>query len=70
MLALNHRRIIFFGSEFLDRKFAVMIEGSWLPVPFLQSQREKDFEDRIGFIPALPAPDKNNQTSTLMEVGH
>ena len=56
----------FFGSEFLDRKFAVMIEGSWLPVPFLQSQPEKNFEDRIGFIPALPVPYKDNQTSTLM----
>jgi|SRR5215467_7703543 len=55
-----------FGSEFLDRKFAVMIEGSWLPVPFLQSQPEKNFENRIGFIPALPVPYKNNQTSTLM----
>jgi len=56
----------FFGSEFLDRKFAVMIEGSWLPVPFLQSQPQKNFEDRIGFIPTLPVPYKNNQTSTLM----
>ena len=55
-----------FGSEFLDRKFAVMIEGSWLPVPFLQRQPEKNFEDRIGFIPTLPVPYKNNQTSTLM----
>jgi len=56
----------FFESEFLDRKFAVMIEGSWLPVPFLQSQPKKNFEDRIGFIPMLPVPYKNNQTSTLM----
>jgi multiple sugar transport system substrate-binding protein len=56
----------FFGSEFLDRKFAVMIEGSWLPVPFLQSQPEKNFENRIGFISALPVPNKSNQTSTLM----
>ena len=56
----------FFGSEFLDRKFAVMIEGSWLPVPFLQTQSEKEFEDKVGFIPALPVPYKNNQTSTLM----
>jgi multiple sugar transport system substrate-binding protein len=43
-----------------------MIEGSWLPVPFLQSQPEKNFEDRIGFIPTLPVPYKKNQTSTLM----
>ncbi|HEY7571393.1 MAG TPA: extracellular solute-binding protein [Nitrososphaeraceae archaeon] len=55
-----------FGLEFLDRKFAVMIEGSWLPVPFLQNMTEKDFEDRVGFIPALPVPSKNNTTSTLM----
>ena len=43
-----------------------MIEGSWLPVTFLQRQSEKEFEDKIGFIPALPVPYKNNQTSTLM----
>jgi multiple sugar transport system substrate-binding protein len=55
-----------FGLEFLDRKFAVMIEGSWLPVPFLQNMTEKEFEDRIGFIPALPVPSKINNTSTLM----
>jgi multiple sugar transport system substrate-binding protein len=56
----------YWGREFLDRKFAVMIEGSWLPVPFLQNMTVKTFEDRIGFIPALPVPYKNNQTSTLM----
>ncbi len=55
-----------FGLEFLDRKFAVMIEGSWLPVPFLQNMTERDFEDRVGFIPALPVPSKNNTSSTLM----
>jgi multiple sugar transport system substrate-binding protein len=56
----------FWGLEFLDRKFAVMIEGSWLPVAFLQNMSEKDFEDKIGFIPTLPVPYKNNRTSTLM----
>ena len=56
----------FWGQEFLDRKFAVMIEGSWLPVPFLQRHSEKEFEDKVGFIPALPVPYKNNETSTLM----
>jgi multiple sugar transport system substrate-binding protein len=56
----------FWGLEFLERKFAVMIEGSWLPVSFLQRQSEKEFEDKIGFIPALPVLYKNNQTSTLM----
>jgi multiple sugar transport system substrate-binding protein len=56
----------FWGLEFLDRKFAVMIEGSWLPVAFLQNMSAKDFEDKIGFIPTLPVPYKNNRTSTLM----
>ena len=48
----------YWGQEFLDRKFAVMIEGSWLPswLPqsFFQRQSARDFEDKIGFIPALP----------------
>ncbi len=43
-----------------------MIEGSWLPVTFLQRQSEKEFEDKVGFLPALPVPYKNNRTSTLM----
>ena len=37
----------FSDQEFLDRKFAVMIEGSWLPVPFLQRHPEKNFEDKL-----------------------
>ena len=56
----------FWGLEFLDRKFAIMIEGSWLPLTFLQRQSEKSFEDRVGFIPMLPVPYKNNMTSTLI----
>ena len=38
-----------------------MIEGSWLPVTFLQNQSKNAFEDKIGFIPVLPVPYKNNQ---------
>src|SRR5690349_14893042 len=63
---IKPQRNHFYGLEFLERKFAVMIEGSWLPVSFLQRQSEKEFEDKIGFIPALPVLYKNNQTSTLM----
>ncbi len=51
----------FWGKEFLDRKFAIMIEGSWMPKEFGQ-----DFENRIGFIPMFPVPYETNQTSTLM----
>jgi ABC-type glycerol-3-phosphate transport system substrate-binding protein len=43
-----------------------MIEGSWLPITFLQNQSKKSFEDRIGFVPALPVSYENNRTSTLM----
>jgi multiple sugar transport system substrate-binding protein len=51
----------FWGEEFLDREFAVMIEGSWMPRDFVQ-----DFEKRIGYIPMFPVPYEGNQTSTLM----
>lgn len=53
----------FWGNEFLDRKFAVMIEGSWMPRQFVPIQ---DFENRIGFLPMFPVPSEDNQTSTLM----
>jgi multiple sugar transport system substrate-binding protein len=51
----------FWGEEFLDREFAVMIEGSWMPRDFVQ-----DLEKRIGYIPMFPVPYEGNQTSTLM----
>jgi multiple sugar transport system substrate-binding protein len=66
---INPQKNHYWGQEFLDRKFAVMIEGSWLPSWYPQSftrQSARDFEGKIGFIPALPVPSKNNTTSTLM----
>ncbi|MGB7634582.1 MAG: extracellular solute-binding protein, partial [Nitrososphaeraceae archaeon] len=51
------------GEEFIDREFAVMIEGSWMPTKFVPLQ---DFEQRIGFLPMFPVPSEDNQTSTLM----
>jgi multiple sugar transport system substrate-binding protein len=54
----------FFGDEFANRKFAVMIEGSWMPNTW--SNLTKQQIDNIGFIPMFPVPDNNTKTSTLM----
>jgi multiple sugar transport system substrate-binding protein len=54
----------FFGDEFTHRKFAVMIEGSWMPNTWanLTSQQINN----IGFIPMFPVPDNKTKSSTLM----
>jgi multiple sugar transport system substrate-binding protein len=51
------------GEEFIEREFAVMIEGSWMPTKFVPVQ---DFEKRIGFLPMFPVPSEDDKTSTLM----
>jgi multiple sugar transport system substrate-binding protein len=50
--------------EFTNRKFAVMIEGSWMPNTW--SNLTKQQIDNIGFIPMFPVPDNKTKTSTLM----
>jgi multiple sugar transport system substrate-binding protein len=50
--------------EFTNRKFAVMIEGSWMPSAW--SNLTKQQIDNIGFIPMFPVPDNKTKTSTLM----
>ncbi|MFL6355060.1 MAG: extracellular solute-binding protein [Nitrososphaeraceae archaeon] len=54
----------FFGDEFANRKFAVMIEGSWMPNTW--SNLTKQQTDNIGFSPMFPVPDNKTKTSTLM----
>ena len=54
----------FFGDEFANRKFAVMIEGSWMPNTW--SNLTSQELDSIGFIPLFPVADNNTKTSTLM----
>jgi multiple sugar transport system substrate-binding protein len=60
----------YWGKEFLDRKFAVMIEGSWLPSfneqPIQDSKDRIEFEKQIGFLPVFPVPYIGNQNATLM----
>jgi multiple sugar transport system substrate-binding protein len=53
------------GAEFVDRKFAVMIEGSWMPGEF-EIKDLKSLEQKVGFIPMFPVPDQNTNTSTMM----
>jgi multiple sugar transport system substrate-binding protein len=50
--------------EFANKKFAVMIEGSWMPGAWSNLTRQQ-VED-IGFIPMFPVPDNKTSTSTLM----
>ncbi len=56
----------FWGEEFLDRKFAVMIEALQHHVPITTQLNRTHFEQNVGFIPMLPVPDESTRTSTLM----
>jgi multiple sugar transport system substrate-binding protein len=53
------------GNEFVNRSFAVMIEGSWMPEDFPPTQ-QKNFTNKVGFLPMFPTPDSINQSATLM----
>jgi multiple sugar transport system substrate-binding protein len=50
----------YFGKEFVNRSFAVMIEGSWMP-----SDLPKEEFGNVQFIPMFPVPNNEIQTSTL-----
>jgi multiple sugar transport system substrate-binding protein len=47
-----------------NQKFAVMIEGSWMPNAW--SNLTKQQIDNIGFIPMFPVPDNKTKTATMM----
>jgi multiple sugar transport system substrate-binding protein len=49
--------------QFVDRKFAVMLSGSWMPSIFRDWQ---SVEQMVGFLPAFPVPNDSIQTSTMM----
>jgi multiple sugar transport system substrate-binding protein len=58
------------GIEFLDRKFAVMIEALQHHIsekfPITSAEKKQEFEQRVGFIPMFPVPDTSYRTTTLM----
>ncbi|HEX9318495.1 MAG TPA: extracellular solute-binding protein, partial [Nitrososphaeraceae archaeon] len=54
------------AQDFVNRKFAVSIDGSWVPGQFPPEQR-KQLESRVGFLPLFPiSSNETNQSSTLM----
>jgi multiple sugar transport system substrate-binding protein len=53
------------GQEFVDRKFAVMLEGSWMPGEFPQTQLP-GIKQQVGFLPMFPVPHEGNRTATTM----
>lgn len=54
----------FWGQEFADRKFAVMIEASHVPLYFPIEER-RNLEQKIGYLP-LPKPTNASQPATMM----
>ena len=59
---INH----YWGQEFADKKFAIMLEGFWLLVHFPKNEWST-LKEKIGMIPMFPVPNiSNTNTSTLM----
>ena len=58
---INH----FWGEEFADRKFAVMLEGSWLLSAFPHEQWT-NLSQKIGFLPMFPVPDIGRKSATML----
>ncbi|MDQ3976224.1 MAG: extracellular solute-binding protein [Thermoproteota archaeon] len=56
----------FWGKEFLDKKFAVMIEALQNHVHLNTTEQKRQFEQRVGFIPGFPVPALGNQSATLL----
>lgn len=56
----------YWGKEFLDKRFAVMIEALQNHVHLNTTDQKFNFEQKIGFFPLAPVPDRNHTSSTLM----
>jgi multiple sugar transport system substrate-binding protein len=56
----------FWGEEFLDRKFAVMIEALQHHIPLSTPENRLEFVQKVGFIPMFPVPNLDNKSATLM----
>ena len=61
---INH----FWGQEFADKKFAVMLEGSWILGQFPKNEWST-LEEKIGMIPMFPVPSNSNSTNTSTLMG-
>ena len=58
---INH----FWGQEFADKKFAVMLEGSWLLGAFPHEQWN-NINQKIGMLPMFPVPNIGNKSATMI----
>jgi len=58
---INH----FWGEEFADRKFAVMLEGSWLLSAFPHEQWT-NLAQKIGLLPMFPVPEIGRKSATML----
>lgn len=58
---INH----FWGQEFADKKFAVMLEGSWLLGHF-NSTEWGTLDKKVGMIPMFPVPKSGDPSATMM----
>src|ERR671923_1202233 len=61
----------YWGEEFLNRKFAVMIEALQHHIPISTPEKRIEFEQKVGFIPMFPVPSldsdsDNSKSATLM----
>lgn len=56
----------FWGKEFLDRKFAVMLEALQNHVHVNTTEQRQEFENKVGFFPMFPVPEGTNQSATMM----
>jgi multiple sugar transport system substrate-binding protein len=52
-------------QQFPDKKFSVMISGSWMPSKFPRDQWPT-LEQKVGFLPMFPVPDVVSQSSTMV----
>ena len=58
---INH----FWGQEFADKKFAVMLEGSWLLGHFNRTDWNI-LDNNVGMIPMFPVPKSGDTSATMM----
>jgi multiple sugar transport system substrate-binding protein len=54
------------GKEFLDRKFAVMLEALQNHIHLNTTEQKQAFEQKVGFFPMFPVPNLSNISATLL----
>jgi multiple sugar transport system substrate-binding protein len=58
---INH----FWGQEFADKKFATMLEGSWLLGAF-PHEKWSNLNQEIGMLPMFPVPSVGDKSATMI----